>query len=243
MRLMVLIVIGFVVGCNSNRMYQRKDNDWLLEAREHLMDLEENYRQWEKARVMVEHSKLSDDQSDEVFLTAFGNADEEVMDSLKRSTVIAFDIQRSIFALWELTGHCAFADIPCRELVKKALVISNRYRKFIRRQSDLPYLQMLRQSLEDNVELVRTEYCWPAVFVIQRYVWFESPVIISGIPRCVKFTPQARNAAYQAMKGWLKENRRSLVWNPVLESFARYGILPFSLPDPVAETIVRKGHL
>jgi hypothetical protein len=212
MRLLTILAILSLSGCGVESKRGSYVAAWVKPVEQKLSLLEHHYREWQRSKRT------------------------EGIPSREHYWGVKF----RIWDLWILTGHCLFADIPCNELVENSPKISKRYRNFVGKHSKTPIQEILFKGLEANTEVIRTEYCLPALLMIQRRVDFENAVHVTDHEKCLEIPSGNCAKAYQAMREWFEENKNRLSWNPFFGVFFRdspWRLRSFILPDEVIEAI------
>jgi hypothetical protein len=213
MRSLVIFLITLVAGCSIGSSQKSQDIVWVKKVHEKILLIEDNYLKWEESR------KIGNIPSGNNYL----------------------GVRHRIWQLWILTGHCLFDDIPCDKLVHNAPIIAERYRKFVCRYGNVPIEEVLLKSMEANIELMTTEYCIPALSIMQQKINFENLVYFgSGYPECYPIPAEDRAKAHKAMLQWLEENKKRFVWYSKFGIFCRDSAAAyrsFTLPADVVKVL------
>jgi len=239
-RILVLLVYVFlfISSCSDINEY----GTWNIQIKQEITLLEQKLNQWHNVVEIRKSYNMSEYKDDEELLIALANADDTFWDTTAKVFTLSQQIERSILTLWELSGRCLYDDISGPELLANTNVIIDRYRKFIKENSK-PSREIFIDNFEENIEAIRTEYCWPAVAIIQKYVKFKNIIRIADGLKLFDIHPDQRTKAYHAMKEWYAENNERIKWNPFLEKFTLDGkITSFNLPDPVINAIKSIGR-
>jgi hypothetical protein len=213
MRWLLIVAVTLVAGCRSDIMRKSEDAAWVKKVEAKLSLMEENYLKWEASR-----------RSERI-----------------PSSKYSWGVKHCIRDLWILSGHCLFGDIPCDSVVYNAPKISKKYEKFIREYAKTPREEILLKSVEANIELIPTEYCVPALTIIQQRVSFENTIYLgAGYPQCIPIQSDKRAKAHKAMRQWFEGNKKRLVWNASFGEFCRdsaWSLMSFTLPAEVIEAM------
>lgn len=183
---------------------------------------------------------------EDAFMEWFLRTDEVTKDVLFDARGCADRFRAGLNELWAATGHCCFVDIPPDEVVDKGTDILARYREFIARNSGEPRKQLLRKGLRELIQVLLTAHCREAVEMIREIVLFERVETrrIDGIDYITRVEtaiyshgggevePHKRQELFEVMTRWLRDNEKSLSWNPLSKCFTRNGA-PFDPPDPL----------
>lgn len=202
--------------------------DWMLPVSSRIASIEDSYKLWRAIQATLEMylMKMAKPLGEEAELWAFSKLPSG---SFVAEAQHAWRIRQGIFKLWLLTGRCEFSDIASDELVQNAPAVMARYRAFLRDSGNRPFDQIVRDNMADTVESLATEYCWPALRVLEEYVWFEDPILVAGSLRKIEVGATARRRTHAAMAKWLRDARPSFLWDPQIRKFTNGG-QPFRLP-------------
>ncbi len=139
-------------------------------------------------------------------------------DHVQAGSALSRSINRRVFELWERTGHCAFADIRSKDIPWRARDIAIRYQEYAKENArdDL----RLRREMVSNIELMTTEYWWPALAVIQRCVEIQNPIDVAGELRCVGLLSDGVAVTHR-LRQWWEEHDGSLRWDSDQRCFRR----------------------
>jgi len=211
----VVTALGVLVGqaCGESPTTSRRA--WVSLVNSKLSAIDSRSSEWRKACVAI---GVKDQLTEEEIVSIVRNARTE---ALGKCWSLPYTIRDGLYELWDLTGHCEFADIPSDQLVRRAAEVTGRYRRLLKTFGDRPVTEVYLKGLDQTVELLQTDYCLPALNVIQEKIAFAARV---GHPRRSSRLPPpkpGREVIYREMKTWFAENRSSLVWDPSHQAFVR----------------------
>jgi hypothetical protein len=125
-------------------------------------------------------------------------------------------LRKDLFQLWFVTGHGDLIVASARRnLPERTDEICANYEKWLQEHQNDDLESVIRSELEANVEAVHSEYCWIALRVLRRWIYFSPDRAgVSGDPDdFVPVTAQSREEAYNAMKKWLDSHKTKLKWS------------------------------
>lgn len=234
-----IYTIGFIAICllglglymfnySAKRTWQSKIDSILPEARRH--------------HLMWSQSNVDENQEDILSVVASHSSDQ-----LLEKVEAAHQTEVNIYRLWNITTHCLFQEVPPGLIVQDAETIFSRYDELRQKQGIKTDEKMALSGIEENIELLKTEYCWPALAVIQNHIWFETPISVAGELRQIDVDEMRRIELYNEMKTWFLNNKDNLYWDPALRKFTQMPrhrkTSPFSHPirwDPFATLLPQK---
>jgi hypothetical protein len=205
------------------------DLQWRERAQRELVLAERTYADW--ALLQRSFGAASQNSKDISF--------EEVLrhtpkDALVDMMTKAEELRAQFFNLWSVTRHCAFSDIPCDDLVARAREVLDRYRHYIGMTERLSPEQRMRAGLEEDVDLLASEYWYPALVMMQEIVSFHQFIGISGDYECRNIAPARRAELRRLMTQWVKDNEKRVVFDAAQQRFVQAGSHDsFDLPVPL----------
>jgi len=218
-------------SCHQRNILQKSERQWVRESREQLVLLDAYSRQLGQDTC---HPTIG-------WLRTVPRATSEVLRGWRSTaddmSLVTMKIRLSLFDLWRITGHCLFADIPCEEVHCHISTVSARYHEFIRANVEKSTEMLLFEALEQNTNLIRTDYCEAAIMVLQDTVIFYDLAYPIAVLPCTRTTAEERDLAWAGMKRWLDANKPSLEWNAALRAFIDKEHRPnhFMLPQAVID--------
>jgi len=128
-------------------------------------------------------------------------------------------IETALWEAWRSTGHCAYADIPPKYLVAEGRAIAERYRKWVEGHRRATREQVAREMIVENIKLVNTVFCLPAMEIIAQQVQTEQTVsvqVIAGgyLLGGIALAPgeNLRRDVYESVKKWWQASEREATW-------------------------------
>jgi hypothetical protein len=225
------VVLGHASArCECSQLHRATPETWEHRVLRQVSNLEVLYEQWCRARQAVEARPGQ--------CTSPGKAATDSQRRPPGETVFRqyLLVLQGIYDLWKMSGHCEFRDIPERDIVRRAPEVAARYRRLVARYEDVPVEKIQREGLQGNIEMLKTDYCCPALDAIQAQVKFSPTLKLSGVTRCIKIADRRKEMMYREMLAWLKQNSPALLWNTSCRHFTgRNSPEGFRFPDGLLE--------
>jgi hypothetical protein len=236
-------VLGFVVhtysaSSSTQTAPSSQSSSWAVAADSQLDALKAEYSLWVENNDLIIKHGLQAKSMEQLY-----EANDEMAVSWFGSRTFAERMVRfHLWQLWRLTGHCAFANIPPRDLLQKTKVIMERYREFLKAKGEVRTPDILREEIAPNIDALAGDYWWYALDVLMDTIAFEGPFVLSihgispeGHP---VMSEKDRQEIRRIMRDWYKSNKNRLVWNEQLKRFTdSRGYGGFPMPAGVYDRV------
>ena len=149
---------------------------------------------------------------------------------------IKTDLKRELFELWKMTGCSQPILAHARsDLLDHAADVCKEYRVWLKKNQDKEFQKVVGDELSATVDAVRSEYCWAALDVLKKWIYFTptgTRIIRSeGSNYDVSITLESREEAHRLMRNWYDSSRKEMKWNAELLRFVQKDDSRFEYPQ------------
>jgi hypothetical protein len=166
-------------------------------------------------------------------LVAYRRAELKIVGELRP---VKTDLKRELFELWKMTGYSRPILAHARnDLLDHAADVCKEYRLWLKKNQDKELQEVISNGLAATIDSVRTEYCWAALDVLKKWIYFTPTgtriVRSEGSNYDVDITLESREEAHRLMRNWYDSNRKEMKWSSELMRFVQEDDTRFQYPQ------------
>jgi hypothetical protein len=234
-RLRLTVGIFFVLQCLHTGIAAEKDSSnqmeqWVRDANGAIERIERNCHAADVLLSKLQDAGMPANRDDERFLTWLQDTSDSNRELFMDLVAQRHRIRSELIDLWSQVAEPApITSFKNSDLQGRELEVLDSYRKFLRIHANQKQAVVIREVIPRLIETLDSPYCLAALHILERWVAFIDPIIVTHWRESTELTAESRKNIAARLQQWYQEKRERLVWDDTRNKFVEGR--PFAFPE------------